>query len=134
MKEFRDNAIGRTLCCAALIQSGTLYKDAAMIVKIIKELTSLYERKAAMREMCSALIVDLFHQLDPESIKSVFDSCDQLQEVLLQDPEDAEAETTFLCLNLWGFMPNEILSRCQLLPKLSELPPRQWIDTNGGYK
>lgn len=134
MKEFRDNAIGRTLCCAAIIKSGVFDRDTAMILEIAKELTSIYERKAAMREMCSALLVDLFNNLDLELVKSIFDSCLQLQEVLLQDPEDAETEAIFLCLSLWGSLPNKILSRCQLLPKVSEVPARQWVDMNGTHK
>ncbi|GMH39362.1 hypothetical protein BSKO_07260 [Bryopsis sp. KO-2023] len=121
----RDACIGRALFCSSIIRSGILSNDLPSTLLVAKDLTTIYSRKAAMREICSSLIVDLVKGIqDHEMKESLFKGWTELGEIVEQDAEDAEPEDLLICLNLWDDLPQEMLAKCEMLPKVSTAPPR----------
>lgn len=126
MKQFRDAAIGRVLCCSALIQSGALASDEVMTMEVGRELTAIYNRKAAMREMCSALIIDLLDCLETPRAQSTLQNWPELHALLHEDPEDADPEALCLSLILMPLLPEGIRKGCKLLPSGMRTLPSKW--------
>lgn len=95
-------------------------------MEVGKELTAIYTRKAAMREMCSALIVELLDSFDTRKSQQLVRNWPELHSLLHEDPEDAEPEALFLSLSLMPLLSEDLRKKCKLLPAEMKTLPVQW--------
>lgn len=121
--------LGRVFALTALARSGLLDtppnsssggshdEQLAAVAAVADQLVGLLHRKAFLREVAAAGLVELLQGRSTQDMAAVFDQSKALTAILTMPAASAIPESLLLALRLWHNLPAAILERCEVLPK-----------------